>query len=915
MTRVSDRYYYIARDWTVATAATAIVAEIAAALFAKYHAIPWPARLACSSIVGVMVAGRLHDQRRAGQTCHDRYALRIHQIDKDNILSLTVPVVCDIAFANTVAERGDITPDELHTLWSELKLLHHYGAWTPHYYDQLTHQKESPSLTAVLKLLKSTKISPKDLCVLLDTCWEHPSGQLMILKMRPLSAEYVIYAHAAPQEGFIYPRLAHSTMIQLLENNPSVWDLAFCSRQKIGTARLELSIQYVRTLLALDSWEIDPHLCAFAPYFESSPLKVVLESLQHPKLTDFLNALGASGSTWLNEAVRYSLNQRNLDPKTALDLTQGNCKIGPDIFRHEPKLYDQLDDEAKQSVAWSITPEQLVRMLNAGEELHGSTRHTTLIDALLLSGYDSKALLDLREGISTALANTRLKHLVNDNHDNGERLGQLLVTGGEPVLRACCRSDLCYALSRKIGDQAAALVKAEVLFQKPPMEALVYLPEFSAALTNRRPPTQGAFAFPAFVRWSGDESKWGRKSLKAKPAALFGWMLVEGIMPDAISNERLTRKWWCVRESSSVFWWLAQALAQKDFPQEAPEWVQEAVGKAPAHYAEAIAKWDMGKCHVSKQLPSILDSLAVKDKERQTFGQIVAQHARQHGLELPLSSLSEWGTVRQFLESEKSGNAVIEALRQRLLSPKHAHYRTQVKKPEKPDANELFLRLPKDVIYHLCDFLSPYDVGRLAEVCKRLFIYLTTANGVRVWRRKGLGSIGAVRDICSMDVVFSSDNALKGEAIRLLFAWPELLLPTLQRTGFSRYEVKLTAKSPIKVWRACSKGDHFIPTLEWRAVARYFRERPEEAFKELSWDQTDMHMLVFVQASLRTWGLPKKSLDPFCSAVKLAWPEHQRSISVQFVPAFVRIRKDYPEFKLQQKVPAKLWDAVNRQND
>jgi hypothetical protein len=150
--------------------------------------------------------------------------------------------------------------------------------------------------------------------------------------------------------------------------------------------------------------------------------------------------------------------------------------------------------------------------------------------------------------------------------------------------------------------------------------------------------------------------------------------------------------------------------------------------------------------------------------------------------EVPRKFLLANGTARQIILSKWKGDDVIQILREKLVSSDHGHYETKIKWPTENVPQPTLQGLPKDVLHHLCEFLSPYDIGILAGLSKRLFIRLTSDQGIHVWRKKGLGSVGAVRDMYRLLTELDPDLIRKQHEL-LSAAWPEELLPTLYDAG------------------------------------------------------------------------------------------------------------------------------------
>jgi hypothetical protein len=195
---------------------------------------------------------------------------------------------------------------------------------------------------------------------LLDMTASDPVKQLQILEHRPLDVTYI---NSTEYQGYEYPRLAEGTMDHLMLK-PSVWDAAFCSRQ--------------RKDLGLDSFTDDQLLllAECTPYgnrrqaceeeWQSSLIKLALESLPDNRAVSFLKKLGP-GSVWFKFVLRQVLvrNANLLDEKTLLEWIAHDWELALIIINVRPDLYKYVfvNAERTKDIEGFLDPEILVKAL------------------------------------------------------------------------------------------------------------------------------------------------------------------------------------------------------------------------------------------------------------------------------------------------------------------------------------------------------------------------------------------------------------------------------------------------------------------------------------------------------------------------------------------------------------------------
>ena len=141
-----------------------------------------------------------------------------------------------------------------------------------------------------------------------------PVKQLQILAHRPLDATYI---NSTEYQGYEYPTLAEGTVDDLMLK-PSVWDAAFCARQRED---------WHRGLIHLPMMSCCPLPSALLTVIVLKPvkksdslIKLAVESLPNDRAVSFLKKLGP-GSVWFKFALLQVLerNANLLDEKILLE--------------------------------------------------------------------------------------------------------------------------------------------------------------------------------------------------------------------------------------------------------------------------------------------------------------------------------------------------------------------------------------------------------------------------------------------------------------------------------------------------------------------------------------------------------------------------------------------------------------------
>jgi len=168
-----------------------------------------------------------------------------------------------------------------------------------------------------------------------------PDRQIQILKTFPLGADSISLTFRNNDGEFVYPSLAPETIQYLLKSdNPTVWDLVICQKQcedrrfeQWDAVRLE-DLQPIIEFFNFNNC-VDLATSQKSSYWESSLLKVVVESLSDKQVTAFFGLLLEKKSHACLPALRDTLKKRNV---TAIE---GFHLLPPQIipFNYDP-LYE-----------------------------------------------------------------------------------------------------------------------------------------------------------------------------------------------------------------------------------------------------------------------------------------------------------------------------------------------------------------------------------------------------------------------------------------------------------------------------------------------------------------------------------------------------------------------------------------------
>ena len=203
------------------------------------------------------------------------------------------------SFIDELGKRDDISLDLLVQIVPRFGKIIKCSTWDLSALSQVTLEKLSKVL---------------DRCEELHIQQAYPNMQIETLQNEPLGSEYVFHTDDPVHDHsrFHYPKLHPETIQDLLKKpSPTVWDMAFCAREKSEAARKRLADFSIEELVqvallhgvgenaceGLPSRCWDNHIC-----WESSLAKVVTHALSGAKQVEFLNAI--ENTVWFKFALK-----------------------------------------------------------------------------------------------------------------------------------------------------------------------------------------------------------------------------------------------------------------------------------------------------------------------------------------------------------------------------------------------------------------------------------------------------------------------------------------------------------------------------------------------------------------------------------------------------------------------------------
>jgi hypothetical protein len=158
-----------------------------------------------------------------------------------------------------------------------------------------------------------------------------------------------------------YPTLADETIDYIMQNNPSVCDVAYCARQRKDLAPKLAEFTSLQLLGVVGD--------GYDELYEHSLMKVVVESLPDDKLLELLNTLQNVRSRWLALALRHVLSYRKIKPDDATLIRWANLDYGAAcvVIAARPDLYAKCDPAPRETINAYIEPKTVVSVMNQTE--------------------------------------------------------------------------------------------------------------------------------------------------------------------------------------------------------------------------------------------------------------------------------------------------------------------------------------------------------------------------------------------------------------------------------------------------------------------------------------------------------------------------------------------------------------------
>ncbi len=205
-----------------------------------------------------------------------------------------------ITFVNELGGFDDVTPAQIAQVFRDL-------------ISNKNIQLNQPlSRVTLQKLLRCYDNETPLRRTLIKRAKDSPDVQKQILKEAPFDSDYLYKNSSGIMQ---YPKLHAATITHLL-NNPSAWDLIFCTKQ------FEVDAKHWETvdLFCLDEIACAEYNMKAVHYFDNSLLKLILTKLSQQQLENFLKIGREKHSSWIVLAHVF-LNK--IDPKIVEDIQRG----------------------------------------------------------------------------------------------------------------------------------------------------------------------------------------------------------------------------------------------------------------------------------------------------------------------------------------------------------------------------------------------------------------------------------------------------------------------------------------------------------------------------------------------------------------------------------------------------------------
>ncbi|MGD0664379.1 MAG: hypothetical protein ABSA17_01435 [Rhabdochlamydiaceae bacterium] len=202
--------------------------------------------------------------------------------------------------------------------------------------------------------------------VILHHTAHDPKKQIRLLQQHPLNGSYI----RRVEGGFLYPQLADGTMDHLMEQDGrSVWDIAFCARQRTS-ARMALSSLRDDELLPLDNIpcrSYSRHCMDHSLCWESSLIKLAVESLTGDRAEAFLQLMSTNNSVWFKFALRHVLRgPTRLSDDQLITWAGSDWEVAQVIVDARPHLYAHCLEPIQSKLDLFMTPAMYSAVVAAG---------------------------------------------------------------------------------------------------------------------------------------------------------------------------------------------------------------------------------------------------------------------------------------------------------------------------------------------------------------------------------------------------------------------------------------------------------------------------------------------------------------------------------------------------------------------
>ncbi|MGD0664320.1 MAG: hypothetical protein ABSA17_01140 [Rhabdochlamydiaceae bacterium] len=217
-------------------------------------------------------------------------------------------------------------------------------------FDKLDWDLKELSACAIRKLSVAQKHK------LLFLTASDPQKQIQIVTEVPLDHNYIIHLE---EEGFRYPQLADATIDHLMKKqNPSVWEIALCVRQRKALMHKFYALSNDALLLLAGNYRRVSEVC-----WQSSLIKLVVEAISGETADTFLKSLGTR-SVWFKYALRHVLKGKTLlDDETLVEWSETDWEIAHVVVAAKPHLYEKCSLRIRHRIDRFTRPRLAIEIL------------------------------------------------------------------------------------------------------------------------------------------------------------------------------------------------------------------------------------------------------------------------------------------------------------------------------------------------------------------------------------------------------------------------------------------------------------------------------------------------------------------------------------------------------------------------